>query len=290
MMMAEKFQDLYTKVFASRYLERFGAEFDSNDPYNKVFYEQKNGEQFKKFANLWNLDSYVDIFREKFQEIVPFLSQGRVLIMSNHSSWVNLSNSTYILKKSLESENLKSSDFYTFVGSAITYHKTFSKIACENSNLLKTIPDKVFEEYLKKVDISSQAQVRQLLRSIKMELYRKLLEIMNEEISRENTFFMMAPSGTTDVYENNQIKMRKPTKGVITLVNKINPVCIVYVGTNDLDIFKNNQTPYPGKTYIKISSPIEPKDFPKTPDDIMEGLLPLIVDKNGNQIGGVRES
>lgn len=245
--------------------------FNEADNYKKAFfpYEKKGTKQVEELNEfcIEDIEESILKVRENKNEIFEALKKGNLVVLANHDTWANLVILAYIFHKAID---ISYEEFFIIVGPAITLDLEHLASASGVANVVKTLPEKLAEEYPE----LAKAMFRTFLGALKKQVLRKIGKII-----------FLAPSGTTDKFEDGKILMKNPKngKGVVSLINKLSVKegRVMYIGTNTREVFPNKK-PAKGKVYMKISEII---DNPTTMAEVRKNLKPLVLDKNGREIG-----
>lgn len=242
-----------------------------DDAYNKTEYKYnpshtKNTEGTIEWS-VKNLDEIVFKAKIHKKELLDILEMGNLTVVSNHATWANLVILAYVLNKAL---GVSYENFFIAVGPAITIDLDFLNNAQGVANIIKTLPEKLAKES----PGLSEHMSRLFINSLKKDVLSKVGKIV-----------LIAPSGTTDIQENEKILMKNPEgEGIaklIGLTSRTDHCKVFYAIMNDIEVFQNKSI---SQGWVGLET-IKPMDAPKTTQDIRRNMRPLLLDKEGNKIG-----
>ncbi len=127
-----------------------------------------------------------------------------ILIVSNHATWFNLPLITHCLHRIF---GIPKEDIYTIVWPAITHGNFTLATILHFSNVLKTSPD------------TPKAEIGYIgIPEIRDRFLKELQRIISWKPNNWSRIFLLAPSGTTDLYQDGNILMQDPSKWTQTLI------------------------------------------------------------------------
>ncbi len=130
-----------------------------------------------------------------------------ILILSNHATWFNLPLIAHCLHRIF---GIPKDHIYTIVWPAITHGKFTLAAILHFSNVLKTSPD------------TPKAEIGYIgILEIRERFLIELQRIINCKSDNWSRIFLLAPSGTTDLYQDGKIIMQHPSKWTQALIAMI---------------------------------------------------------------------
>jgi hypothetical protein len=203
-------------------------------------------------------------------EVQCIRSQGNLIVLSNHASWMNLPLLAVFLNLYAWVPKDK---IHTLLWPAITTRALSYAGIVNFSNLLKTVPDTK----------NGNIEAKKIIKTIRFSMFREVEKIF---LTSENigNIFLIAPSGTTDTFLNGKFLLEKPSPGTNAFVSRLaenNRNSFVSIGINDKQIMPDNSAPKRGNAFVSMSHIASWKESAQI---LLDSLPQHVIDHRGHTI------
>jgi hypothetical protein len=193
---------------------------------------------WKLWYFIQNLEAIWREFTAKKQEIQEALETWNLVIISNHTSWMNLPIIAICLHRYC---GISKEKIYTLLWPAITTrHLSYSMI--NFSNLVKTVPDTQ----------NGNIIPEEIAQEIRKSMFETIKPIFRQE---KGNVLLVAPSWTTDKYDEKtgSFSVQRPTDGTNTLLKYLSAKSkVLVIGINDKAVMPDNSWLRKWEVYVQF--------------------------------------